>query len=785
MEILEQTRLINGYGPTEGTTFTCCREIKAEDVAERKRSVPVGGPISNTEVYVLDKWMGILPIGVIGELYIGEDGLARCYYDRPEMTAEKFIPHPFSKIGGERLYRSGDAVRYLSDGAIEFIGRTDEQVKVRGHRIEPGEIEAALNEHQSVKHSVVVASEDEGGGRRLVAYIVGEGASAAELKSFLRERLPEYMVPETILALEEMPVTANGKIDRKRLPSLKDMREQPSQDYVGARTPIEEILLGIIEEVLKLERVGILDNFFDLGGHSLLATQVVSRIRAVFGLEIGIGTIFEEPTMEGLALRIEEAIRAEENAGAPALVRASREERLPLSFAQQRLWFLDQLAPNNPYYNCPGAVKLEGSLDPAAMEFVINEIVKRHEVLRTRIEVVETEPAQVIDEWEPRRLEVEDLTSLTPEERQEEVRRIMSEEMETGFDLRRGPLLRVKLLKFEDRQHVLLYTMHHIVSDAWSLGVLVREVCALYKAYIMGEESPLEELPIQYADFAVWQREWLKGEVLEAELEYWRKQLAGVEMLELPTDHPRPAEPSYRGASRMFLLEAEVVAALRELSKQEGATLFMTLLAAFQALLYRYTGQENIVVGTPVANRNRLELEGLIGFFVNTLAMRVKLSPEDSFRDLLHQVRKMALAAYSHDQVPFEKLVVELSPKRVIGQNPIFQAWFHLEDEISNNDSILPELTVSPVRSDSISAKLDLALTMAVESNNIIGDFTYATDLFEPETIITLGERFQSLLQAVAADPDCKLLDIPLVDLTATRARAAGAIDELQATFSF
>ena len=785
METLEQTRLINGYGPTEGTTFTCSHEIKAEDVAEWKRSVPIGRPISNTKVYVLDKWMGVAPVGVVGELHIGEEGLARCYFDRPEMTAEKFIPHPYSKTGGERLYRTGDAVRYLSDGTIEFSGRVDEQVKVRGHRIEPGEIEVVLNEHQSVKQSVVVVSEDESGGKRLVAYVVGEDAPAGELKLFLRERLPDYMVPEVILTLEEMPVTANGKIDRKRLPSLKDARGQVKQDYVGARTPIEEILLGIFEEVLKPEQAGIRDDFFDLGGHSLLATQVVSRIRAVFGLEIGIAAIFEAPTVEGLALRIEDAIRAEEKAETPPLVRVSREGRLPLSFAQQRLWFLDQLVPNNPFYNCPCAVKLEGSLASTALEYVINEIIRRHEVLRTRIEVEENEPVQVIDEWEPRKLEIRDLTGLTSEERQKEVRRIMSEELETGFDLRRGQLLRVKLLKLEDKQHVLIFTMHHIVSDAWSLGVLVREVCALYKAHIEGNDSPLEELPIQYADFAVWQRAWLNGKVLEEEFEYWRKQLAGVESLELPTDHPRPAKPSYRGASQLFLVEAGIVSALRELSKQEGATLFMTLLAAFQTLLYRYTGQEDIVVGTPVANRNRLELEGLIGFFVNTLAMRIKLSPEDSFRDLLHQVRKTALAAYSHDQVPFERLVMEVSPKRTVGLNPIFQAWFYLEDEFTNKDSVLPDLLVSPIQSESVSAKLDLALTMIAGSDGISGDFTYATDLFEPETIITLIDRFQFLLQAIAANPDCKLLDIPLESLSSMKTLASGAIDEMQATFSF
>jgi hypothetical protein len=396
---------------------------------------------------------------------------------------------------------------------------------------------------------------------------------------------------------------------------------------------------------------------------------------------------------------------------------------------------------------------------------------------------------QMIDEWQPRRLEVEDLTSLTPEEKQEAVRRTTREEAETGFDLSKGPLLRAKVLRLEEEQHVLFFTMHHIVSDAWSLEILIREVRALYRAYSAGEESPLEGLEIQYADFAVWQREWLKGEVLEQELEYWRKQLAGVEPLELPTDHPRPAAPSYRGAQQVFVLETELAITLRELSRREGVTLFMTLLAAFKTLLYRYTGHEDIVVGIPTANRNRLELEGLIGFFVNTMALRTRLSADISFRDLLHQVRETALAAYSHDQVPFEKLVTELSLKRAVGQNPLFQVWFFLDNALSSNGPLLPEVTISSVKNDFSVAKLDLALTMTAYPDNLVGAFTYATDLFEHETIIILVKRFQSLLQALVHNPDCKLFDIPLVAFSESRqvidTHTLGPIDETQATFVF
>jgi len=559
------------------------------------------------------------------------------------------------------------------------------------------------------------------------------------------------------------------------------------------RTPVEEMLAGIYEEVLNLDGVGITDNFFEIGGHSLLATRAISRVRKTFGVEIGVGAIFENATVEGLASRIEEAMRAGEMDQAPPLVRVSRDAqggaRLPLSFAQQRLWFLDQLAPNNPFYNLPGAERLEGRLNLEVLERVINEIVRRHEVLRTRFEVVDGEPVQVIEDWAPRKLEVIDLTGLAPEEREKEAGRIAREDAETGFDLSRGPLLRVKALKLEQKQHMALYTMHHIVSDGWSMDILIREVGALYRAYSAGEESPLEDLPIQYADFAVWQREWLKGEVLERELEYWRKQLAGVEELKLPTDHLRPAVDSYRGAEHVFFIDAESAAALRDLSREEGVTLFMTLLAAFQALLYRYTGQKDIVIGTPIANRSRLELEGLIGFLINTLAMRTQLSSDISFRELLSQVREMALAAYSHDHVPFEKLVVELSPKRAVGQNPIFKVWFFLDNVIASKDPVLPEITLSSVKSDFSPAKLDLALAMTAYPNGIACSFTYAADLFEPGTIITLAKRFQSLIQALVRNPDCKLFDIPLMDLKDSRqlveTETNGLLEESQASFDF
>jgi amino acid adenylation domain-containing protein len=766
LERLQGTKLINGYGPTEGTTFTCCHEIGAEDVARRNGRVPIGRPIANTKVYVMDEWMQLSPVGVDGELYIGGDGLARCYYDRAEMTAEKFIPDTYSDVGGERLYRTGDWVRYLSDGKIEFVGRADDQVKVRGYRIELGEIEAALNEHATVRRSVVVVSAHEGEDKRLLGYVVGEeGASAPALKKYVRERLPEYMVPDVIVLLEEVPVTANGKIDRKKLQEapLNEAERQVEEAYVAPITPVEEILIGIYEEVLKLDRVGARDNFFEAGGHSLLATQVISRVRNTYGVEIGLGSIFEEPTVKGLARRVEEAMGSREKAEAPPLVRASREEKLPLSFAQQRLWFLDQLAPNNPFYNIPGMVRFEGRLSLEALERAINEVVRRHEVLRTRFEAEAGAPVQVIDQWEPRRLEVEDLTGLAPEERELEVVRRAGEEAETGFDLSREPLLRVKVMKLGEDDHVLLYTMSHIVSDGWSMGILIREVGTLYQAYSAGAESPLEELPIQYADFAVWQRNWLRGEVLEKKLDYWRKQLAGLEELELPTDHPRPAAQSYRGAALPFVVEGGLAEALRELSRRESVSLFMTLLGGFYVLMSRYSGQSDVAVGTDIANRNRAEIEGLIGFFVNQLVLRVEVRGGESFGELLRKVREACLGAYANQDVPFEKLVEELQPERDLSRSPLFQVKLVLQN--APGEALqLGEVSVSGAGgADAQTAKFDLTMVIADTGGDLAGMVEYSLDLFEAETVERLIGHYLNALRGIVEDSGRRIGELSLL----------------------
>ena len=773
-------KVFNNYGPTEATVVATSGEV-----TEEGQGVPsIGRPIRKTRLYILDGRMNPAPVGAKGELYIAGVGLARGYRGRPDLTAERFIPDLFNAEGGGRLYRTGDVARYLVNGEVEFVGRADNQVNIRGYRIELEEIGAVLNESPSVKQSVVVAREDKRGEKRLVGYIVGEeGASSAELKSHLRERLPEHMIPEEIVVLKEMPLTASGKIDRKRLPPaptlLKDAGRQMDQEYVAPRTQIEELTLGIFGEVLRLDRIGVRDNFFEIGGHSLLATQVISRVRNSFGVEIGVRSVFEHPTPEGLSRRIKEAMMAGEKVETPPLVRINPEggrgRRAPLSFAQLRLWFVNQLNPDSAVYNIPGMVRLEGALNLDALERVINEIVRRHEVLRTRIEVEAGEPAQVINEWEPWKLEVLDLTRLSLEEREAEINRRERTESETGFDLGRGPLLRVKVLKLEEEEHVLLYTMHHIVSDGWSMEILYREVAALYQAYLAGDASPLPELPIQYADFAVWQREWLQGQALEREMQYWQEQLTGVEDLELPIDHPRPEVRSHRGRRLHFVVERELTRILRESSRRQGATLFMTLLGALNVVLSRYSGQDSVAIGTDIANRNRAEIEGLIGFFVNQLVLRVNLRAGERFNDFLKRVRDVCLKAYAYQDAPFEKLVERLRPERDLSRSPLFQVKLILEN-MPREEQHLGTLRMVSGNGDEIqavsetqTARFDLLISIIDGESSLFGLVEYSLDLFESETVERLISHYANALGSIADSGEKPISELSLLSETERR----------------
>jgi Condensation domain len=503
-------------------------------------------------------------------------------------------------------------------------------------------------------------------------------------------------------------------------------------------------------------------------------------VRIAFKVEIGARSFFEEPTVEGLARKIGELLLAGEKDETPRLVKVPRESRLPLSFAQQRLWFLDQLAPNTPLYNIPAAVRLEGRLDLEALERSINEIVRRHEILRTRIEVERGEPVQVVDEWKHCRLETKYLTSLTREEREAEVVRMAKEEAETGFDLARGPLLRVKALGLRADEHLVLFTMHHIVSDGWSMEILIGEVEVLYRAYIAGEPSPLEDLPIQYADFAVWQREWLKGEALETQLKFWRKHLEGeLPALTLAIDRQAPEERSHRAAHEYMTLDPGLTAEIKSLSNREGATLFMTLLAAFNVLLYRYSGQEDIIVGTAIANRNAIEREGLIGFFVNTLPLRTDLSGDPTFRELLARVREFALGAYAHQELPFEKLVSELQPKRNLNQMPLFRALFSLQN-VQAPAVNLPGLKLSTIAVEGGAAKFDISMLMSETAQELNGTLEYSTDLFDGPAIKKMLSHFRTLLENIVENPNQPLSSLRLLSDIESKSQAPSDFPDLQ-----
>ncbi|HEX6036828.1 non-ribosomal peptide synthetase, partial [Longimicrobium sp.] len=744
-------RFINGYGPTETSV-----RVTVADVTHETRTPPIGRPVPNTRLYVLDGAGQPLPVGVPGELHIGGVGVARGYQGRPGLTARTFIPDAFSGVPGGRLYRSGDRARWLPDGQLAFAGRVDFQVKVRGIRIEPGEIEAALREQPGVADTVVVARED-----RLVGYVVpaaGATLSASALRDGLKGRLPEYMVPAAFVVLDALPRGSSGKTDRRALPAPDFGAE--AEAYVHPRTPAEEILAGLFTDVLRMEPVGARDDFFALGGHSLLATRLISRIRQAFGVELPLRALFEASTVEGLAARVEALGAGGDERLAPPVVPVPRDGTLPLSFAQQRLWFLDQLQPGGAAYNVPRAVRLSGALDVSALERALTEIVRRHETLRTRFPSVGGEPAQVIETAAPMGIAVEDLSHLPADEREAEARRMAADEARAPFDLARGPLLRARLLRLAEDDHALLFTLHHAVSDGWSTGILVREVSALYDAFARGAPSPLTPLPVQYADFAAWQRAWLAGDVLETQLGYWRTRLAGAPpLLDLPTDRPRASVPSDRGASVSFALSAETVGALRALSRREGATMFMTLLAAWQLLLARYSGQDDVSVGTPVAGRTRLETEGLIGFFVNTLVLRTDLSGAPSFRALLGRVREATLGAHQHQEVPFEKLVEELAPERSLSHTPLFQAMFVLQNN-ALEALRLGELHAAPFAADAESAKFDLTLALAETDDAVAGSLTYRAELWDAATMERMAAHFAALVEAAAAQPERSVAEL-------------------------
>jgi amino acid adenylation domain-containing protein len=757
-------RHVHMFGQTETAGIVCIYKIPATDTGKTD-VVPIGRPIANSEIYILDEDRQPVPAGVAGELYIGGAGVGRGYLHRLELTAERFIVHPSSGKPGARLYRTGDWARYRDDGQIEFAGRRDSQVKLRGFRVELGEVEAVLARHTAVKENAVVAREDSEGTKRLVAYFVPRdlAPSITELRTFLGSQLPDYMVPSTFVQLAALPLTANGKVNRRALPDPGEIRPDLSTEYESPQTPTEKLLEKIWREVLQLEKVGVEDNFFELGGHSLLAIQVIARINQQFKIMLPLRTFFDGPTIKKLANKID-SITIREDSSIPTLQRTDRDQEIPLSFAQQRLWFLDQLEPGSSLYNINRALRLRGLLDVAKLERALQAIGARHEALRTTFVAPDGRPVQIINPSVTVPFQFQDLRSLPMAVREEETQRLIRIEAEQPFDLSCGPLLRVTVFQLAEEDHVLLLSIHHIISDAWAIKIFFQELASVYQNQAMEQSQP--ELRIQYADFARWQRSRLDGELLEQQLAYWKKQFEGAPpSLKLPTDYPRPASPSFRGAQASIALPDGLSGLLRELSRREGVTLFMTLIGIFQILLGLYSGQDDVLVGMPVAGRNLIEIEGLIGCFVNTLVLRGNLSGNPTLRELLKRTREAALGAYTHQEIPFEKLVEKLRPERSLSRSPLFQVMFVLQDE-TKPELILPGLHVSSIPVESPTAKFDLALSVIEKVEGLNVCLSFSTDLFDPASIPLMLEDFKVLLESIVADPAQHLSDLPALSWT-------------------
>ncbi|MEH2279374.1 MAG: amino acid adenylation domain-containing protein [Nostoc sp.] len=763
---LENCTLYNFYGPTEADLVTAYTFSQKPD--EWPIYPPIGKAAVNVQVYLLDGNFQPVPIGVPGELYVSGDGLAHGYLNRADLTNQKFLPNPFSNDANSRLYKTGDLAQYLPDGNIEFLGRIDDLVKVRGFRVELGEVEAVLSRHPQINQAVAKVHGESAREKYLVAYFVpisGESVTVEQLRTFLTEQLPDYMIPSTFVEMESFPLTPNGKVNRRALPEPTTSRPELSQTFVEPRTPTEEILAGIWRDVLGLEQVGIYDNFFDLGGHSLLATQVIALTRKAFGIELPLLSLFESPAIAPLAQKIATA-SAPERQELSLKRLPSQDEPIPISLTQLELWFFDQFYPDSSIYNLPLVYRITGALNEKALSESLREIVWRHETLRSTFQVKNGQVVYAVVNEPVFDFSVIDLRHLPATERETQAIQEAEKEIKHPFNLARGPLLRSKLWRLDEHEYLFVAVTHHIVADGWSFSVLTQELAALYEAFCEGKPSPLTELPIKYTDFAQWQRQWLQGEVLESQLQFWQKHLGiSPPILQLPTDYPRPPARTFKSAGQSVVLSKKLTDALKVLSQQEGVTLFMTLLAAFQTLLFSYTRQEEIIVSSALANRTRVETEGLIGFFVNLLPFCTNLGENPSFRELLGRVREVALGVYAHQEMPLIKLIEKLQPVRDPSYTLLNQVMFVFqntpEDNLEFSNLILKEQFIARDTKDT--AEFDLELTLEETSTGIEGLLVYRTNLFEPATITQMVENFQTLLEKITTNYNQRLAELILI----------------------
>ncbi|GAA4545283.1 non-ribosomal peptide synthase/polyketide synthase [Amycolatopsis samaneae] len=749
--------VLNVYGPTEATVN--CAEFRIEPGQEIPSGpVPFGRPQGNARLYVLDASLRPVPVGVAGELYLAGEGLARGYLNRASLTAERFVADPF--VAGERMYRSGDLARWNADGELVFAGRADDQVKVRGYRIELGEVEAALTAHPGVSSAVVVVRDD-----RLVAYVVST-VDTEDVRASVANVLPAYMVPSAFVVLDRLPLTTHGKVDREALPEPEVVAKA---GYVAPRNDVELTLSEVWAEVLEVERVGVEDNFFELGGDSILGILVMSRVKAAFGTVLSPRALFEVSTVAGLA----ELVARSAGAGAEDIPVVDRTEPLPLSFGQQRLWFLNEFQPDGVEYNNIGAVRMHGELEPAVLSAALDRLVARHEALRTTFDAVDGRGVQLVHPRVRVPIVEVDLSARPVGERARELDRELAAEVALPFDLRNGPLVRAKLVRLSDVEHVFVLAMHHIVTDGWSMGVLTGELSTLYSAGIRGEEATLDPLPVQYPDFAVWQRERLSGAMGRRLLEYWRERLAGIAPLELPIDRPRPAVKTTTGAQHVFVLPGDLLAGLRRVARGQDATLFMMLVAATQVVLSRWSGQRDVAIGTASSGRGRPELEGLVGFFVNTLVLRSDVDPILPFSEFLGQVRGTVLDAFAHDEVPFEWLVDELVPVRDPGRDPLVQARVIMQNA-PMRDLDLAGLRLEDLRQPRHAAMHELLINYQESGDTLLGAVTYNSDLFDAATIERLAGHLRVLLARIVAAPETPVGDLPVLSETETRELTVG-----------
>ncbi|MCC5615453.1 amino acid adenylation domain-containing protein [Nostoc sp. CHAB 5836] len=770
---LENCTLYNFYGPTEADLVTAYTFSQKPD--EWPIYPPIGKAAVNVQVYLLDSNLQPVPIGVPGELYVSGDGLARGYLNRADLTNQKFLPNPFQEAGGTRqeagggrLYKTGDLARYLPDGNIEFLGRIDDLVKIRGFRVELGEVEAVLSKHPQINQAVAKVHGKSAREKYLVAYFVpipGETITVEQLRTFLTEQLPDYMIPSAFVEMESFPLTPNGKVNRRALPEPTTSRPELGQTFVQPRTPTEEILAGIWRDVLGLEQVGIYDNFFDLGGHSLLATQVIALTRKAFGIELPLLSLFESPAIAPLAQKIATA-KAPDRQELSLKRLPSQDEPIPISLTQLELWFFDQFYPGNSIYNLPLVYRITGALNETALEESLREIVRRHETLRSTFQVNNGQVVYAVVNDPVFDFSVIDLQHLSETEREAQATQQAEQEIKHPFDLARGPLLRSKLWRLNEQEYLFVAVTHHIVADGWSFSVLTQELAKVYEAFCEGKPSPLTELPIKYTDFAQWQRQWLQGQVLESQLQFWKKHLGtSPPILKLPCDRPRPPARTFKSAGQSVVLSNKLTDALKALSQQEGVTLFMTLLAAFQTLLFSYTRQEEIIVSSALANRTRVETEGLIGFFVNLLPFCTNLEGNPSFRELLVRVREVALGVYAHQEMPLIKLIEELQPVRDPSYTLINQVMFVFQNTPGDNlefaNLTLKEQFIARDTKDT--AEFDLELTLEETSTGIEGLLGYRTDLFEAATITKMVENFQTLLEKITTNYKQRLAELILI----------------------